>query len=371
MKINIFFLFVLIFLLGCKKQDIIETPLSDDDSVYVGDLNNLYSLDASTGKKNWSFESFLYYSSPIYNNGTVYCRGITGIPFYGVDAKTGLKKRQPLGWDSHTRSSPIIYNDYLFQLNNYGNILYALNLNNGFKPWEFKSNEGRGSNNSTSPVIKNGVIYIIMNYKLYAIDPQTGIAKWVYPLLYGYTSYSTPLVADGLVYVTSLDLLYAIDITNGESRWTLPFTGGLNGASSPIINNDILYINAKGYLYSIDVKTGTVIWKSSFYVSDSYQTPFYKDGFLYTSFGDAIYSIDSKTASIKWSLKLKGGIAASPTVSNGMVYIGTQGGTFYAIDAINGKIKWEFSSGVGFESSAFILTKKGEVIYSNICNSNY
>ena len=370
MKKESILLFLLLFFLGCKKQEIIEVSLSDDDSIYVGDLENLYSLDASSGEKNWSFKSSLSYSSPIYDKGTVYCKGITGVPFYGIDAKTGLKKREPVGWDSNNRASPIIYNDHLFQLNYYGNILYALNLNTGFKPWEFKSDVRNGSGYSTSPVIKNGVIYVIMSYKLYALDVQTGNVKWVYPLLYSYSSNSTPLVYDGVVYVTSLDILYAINIADGKLKWELQFSKGFNGASSPIIYNDILYINAKGNLYTIDAKTGKIILQSSFNVSNDYQTPFLKDGILYTSYFDTIFAINSKTANIIWSSKLKGEISASPTVSNGTIYIGTKKGFFYAIDTDTGKIKWEFLSGIAFESSAFVLTKKGEVIYSNITGSN-
>jgi eukaryotic-like serine/threonine-protein kinase len=368
MKIVKLCFFVFFIFGGCKNQEEIEILLSDDESVYVGDIRNLYSFDATTGKKRWNFECSLSSSSPIYDKGIIYCRGIIGVPFYGIDAKTGLKKREAAGWNSNPRANPIVYNDHLFQLNESGNILYALNLINGFKPWLFKSHESTSFNTyPTSPTIKNGIIYVIMNHKLFAIDAQTGSVIWINPLLgNSYTSHSTPLIFDGIVYVTIRSELYAIDISNGQNKWILPFDKGFGRVSTPIVNNGTLYINSQGYLYAIDAKSGVKIWQSDYYVSDEYQTPFYKDGLLYTSRDNTIFAADSKTGFRKWTQVLEGKIAASPTVSNGTVYIGTQDGIFYAINSINGKIKWEYSSGISFESSAFVLTKKGEIIYSNV-----
>jgi eukaryotic-like serine/threonine-protein kinase len=63
----------------------------------------------------------------------------------------------------------------------------------------------------------------------------------------------------------------------------------------------------------------------------------------------------------KWRFSIHNDdIYASPTVANGIVYIGTQGG-FFALDAETGLKKWGFEDAGFINSSACVLTTQGKV----------
>ena len=54
---------------------------------------------------------------------------------------------------------------------------------------------------------------------------------------------------------------------------------------------------------------------------------------------------------MKWSFKAEGPIVTSPTIADGVVYIGSFSGHLYAIDEQTGKEKWNFKSRVAIASS--------------------
>jgi outer membrane protein assembly factor BamB len=55
-----------------------------------------------------------------------------------------------------------------------------------------------------------------------------------------------------------------------------------------------------------------------------------------------------------WQVETHGQISASPTVVNGMLYLGTNGGRLYAIDAATGAIRWTFLAHNGLKSNPLI-----------------
>jgi len=112
-----------------------SSPLYDNGTIYIGsDDFNLYSLDAETGKINWQFKTGDVnwslkiqndsWSSPCFSNGTIYiglasysnrADSLTGGGILAISADNGIKK-----WkiDCGTSpfiggvvSSPTVYND--------------------------------------------------------------------------------------------------------------------------------------------------------------------------------------------------------------------------------------------------------------------
>ena len=111
-----------------------SSPAVSNGIIYVGsDDNNLYAIDAITGKEKWRFATGDdVYSSPAVANGVVYV-GSGGVNLYAIDAVTGKEK------------------------------------------WRFMA----GGAVSSSPAVSNGVIYVGSSVKnLYAIDAVTGAEKW-------------------------------------------------------------------------------------------------------------------------------------------------------------------------------------------------
>ena len=72
-----------------------------------------------------------------------------------------------------------------------------------------------------------------------------------------------------------------------------------------------------------------------------------------------LYALDARTGQEKWSFKTDGGVASSPAVAGGMIYIGSLDGRLYALDARTGQEKWSFKTGSPVSSPAVA----GGVVY--------
>lgn len=74
---------------------------------------------------------------------------------------------------------------------------------------------------------------------------------------------------------------------------------------------------------------------------------------------------DSKSVmsepSIVWKAKTGGQVISSPTVSDGVVYIGSSDHTLYALDAVSGEIKWTYKTGGSINSTP--LVSNGKVMF--------
>ncbi|MGH8313673.1 MAG: PQQ-binding-like beta-propeller repeat protein [Steroidobacterales bacterium] len=57
---------------------------------------------------------------------------------------------------------------------------------------------------------------------------------------------------------------------------------------------------------------------------------------------------------VQWTFKAAGPIVASPTISDGVIYIGDYGGQFHAIDQASGKETWSFKSRMPITSTAAV-----------------
>jgi len=175
----------------------------------------------------------------------------------------------------------------------------------------------------SSPAVVNGVVYIgSSDDKLYAFDakgvkgcsgtPKTCQPLWTAPTG-GRITYSAPAVVNGVVYIGSEDhSLYAFDahgVTNCSGTpkicmplWTAPTGNAVY--SSPAVVNGVVYVGSQDHnLYAFDA-TG---------VTNCSGTP--------------------KICTPLWMAPTAGGVQSSPAVANGVVYVGSEDDNLYAFDA--------------------------------------
>ena len=70
------------------------------------------------------------------------------------------------------------------------------------------------------------------------------------------------------------------------------------------------------------------------------------NGVIYVGSDDKnLYAFDAVTGKGKWRFATEGGVRSSPAVVNGVVYVGSRDKNLYAIDAVTGKEKWRFETG--------------------------
>ncbi len=118
--------------------------------------NNLYAIDANTGKSVWTFKS----------NGRII-------------------------------SSPLVFEQVVF-VGSEDKKLYAIDIISGKVKWATDT-EGPIS---SSPNLSNEHIYISCeSEKLYSINILTGIIEWIYKIDYGFFINHSPLIFNSTLYI--------------------------------------------------------------------------------------------------------------------------------------------------------------------------
>src|SRR5581483_1989398 len=74
-------------------------------------------------------------------------------------------------------------------------------------------------------------------------------------------------------------------------------------------------------------------------------SPTISDGMVYVGSSDHnLYAIDAATGAEKWKFKTASRVSSTPAVSGGTIFFGSYDGNFYAVDAATGKLKWKFQT---------------------------
>lgn len=338
-------------------------------TVYVGNGNDFYALNALTGMLIWKYAgtaSFAY-SSATYDSGIIYVGGIDNY-VYAFDAVTGNIKWKNLIASTGIESDAVYVNGTVYVGTN-DDYLYALEAATGQIKWRFLT----GGNVSASPTVLNNVVYFgSSDGSLYALNANTGDPKWQFQTG-AMINQSGPALVNGVVYVGSRDsYLYAVDANTGALVWKYYADGISLEQSSPTVANGIVYIggwynlstNAKGSLYALNAITGELLWKKL--ETGISSSPCVANGKVYITCDDLkIHALNAATGDNIWEKEILPN-SANPAVSNGTVYVGGGGMRyFYALDSETGDEKWRFPTPSGLmTSSPLIINASGTAYYS-------
>ncbi|GAB3742434.1 hypothetical protein GCM10028816_52020 [Spirosoma lituiforme] len=201
---------------------------------------------------------------------------------------------------------------------------------------------------ASSPVYSEGIVYIGCNNKLYAIDVPSGIKRWVFSAIGDRSFKFNPAVYNGVVFAGNFGLkgnFYALDSKTGAQRWKYP---AITATSATVYKNQVFfggYEQSTPYLYCLDVTNGELIWKFKFDGAIN-SSPTIYNGLIYIgSLDSKLYAIDAKSGQKRWEFETTKRIDSSPVATNGMVYIGSTDFYLYALDAASGQEKWRFNTG--------------------------
>lgn len=274
----------------------------------IGGVGKLYALDLNTGNVKWTY-------TPV--SGSI----VPGIDFANSNLYFGIGNKI-IAFDTITRAIK----------------------------WEYTA----GGAFYSTPVVVNGIVYINCDdYYLYAIDAVTGILKWRFLQELGSTggNYSSPTVFNNVVYFASLaKYVYAVNAVTGTLIWKKNFPFGGEFQSSPSVVNGVLYIGDNFHsLLALDIANGNTLWVNATFVSSVFSSPSVVNNTVYVGCADGnLHAIDVTTGTNRWVYGTGAAISGSPTVSNGVVYVGnevpSQSSYLYAIDAVTGTLKWMYRS---------------------------
>jgi outer membrane protein assembly factor BamB len=142
--------------------------------------------------------------------------------------------------------------------------------------------------------------------------------------------------------MTLFPLLIVPSLCAAASSESNDSNNGSDSASEPMFRGSLTHVGvyddpgvAELHGVKWKLKTGGAI----------YSSPTIADGVLFVGSNDGkLYAVDAERGAIKWTFAAKGRIASSPAVSNGLVYVESYDSQLYAIDAATGQKKWSFAT---------------------------
>lgn len=121
-----------------------------------------------------------------------------------------------------------------------------------------------------------------------------------------------------------------------QQAWKTPI--GAN-SSSAVVANNVLYAVTSTGLHALNASTGASLW--TFPAANHLSTPSISNGIVYVGSVDHnVYALNASTGSKIWSFDTGATVNSSPTVVSGVVYIGSDNGNVYALNASTGSKIW-------------------------------
>ncbi len=329
---------------GC--EDIVYTGVPYGQGLQYFYAGNLYAINAASGAKIWNYSIPVGGSSPAVADGIVYVGSFDG-NVYAFNATNGVKLwNYPTG--DVVSSSPAVADGLVYIGLSDGN-LCALNSTAGDEVWKFQSSGGVGS-----PVVKNGVVFVISNAfipvyayagDIYALNASSGKMLWdfstnnsvTFPTIFGKTLYAG--VGSNVSALNSID---------GSQLWSKNISKQVS-LSPPVLRptavlgNALFVGSSDGSVYALNSDDGEKIWNQSLgnlsgtspYAVNDVTCPAAANGVIYIgSYDGNLYSLNATNGAIMWNYTISDrdhAVQSSPIVVNGVVYIGSGDHHVYAL----------------------------------------
>jgi eukaryotic-like serine/threonine-protein kinase len=226
--------------------------------------------------------------------------------------------------------------------------LYALNARTGEQTWNAKASQVNFFDNT--PIVSNGDVYYVNSYKIDAYDIASGKFKKSISSSNSDNIYGTPLIDNGIMYFGPGKELYAYDLSTSKIKWTFKTDAELT--NSPTLSNGLIYFGtgnffSEGSLYAINANDGTLKWKTTDNKRVQSNPTVFNNTVYFcgssTREKTYLYAAEASTGKLKWSFDVNA--KSSPTIVNGILYIGTNS-DLLAIDAEKGTQIWAYRDGL-------------------------
>lgn len=274
----------------------LSAPTVADDLVYFGGGDGtVYALNALTGARVWTFRTGdVVHASPAVAGGAVYVGSWDG-RFYALEAATGR-------------------------------LLWAFATGQDIEHHLMTGIPG-------SAAVSGGRVFFgSRDANVYALDARRGTLIWKHPTENGWVE-ASPAVAGDTLYVTTSDSekFLALDAATGRTLFELPTH--IYAFSSPALAGGHAYFGGfDGQVHDVDLARR--VYAASFATSG-----FYANGPRWLGAdgrmrADKIWSdstLDAAIVGIRERLFSLGSILSSPSVRNGIVFVGSVDGNIYAL----------------------------------------
>ncbi len=302
--------------------DFSSSPAIVGNLLYIGSSHGsifslggaTYCIDTETQKVLWRHASPTpIFSSPAVAGGRVYIgegyHHDSHCHLRCLDAKTG-----ELIWSfpttSHVESTPYISQGKLYFTAGADGV-YCIDALEGQEIWHYGDVHA-----DMCPVVHKDKVYFgtgYGDYKIFAVDAQTGIEAWSKEM--PYPVWGSPSADENLVFF-------------GLGR-------GNFSESAPI---------PAGKVVALDAETGDIVWEHE--AEDAVLTAIaiQNGSVTFGSRDGYVYSLQSADGKLNWKTDLGDPVVSSPAVTTDTVYAATKNGYIYALSTVDGEIQWEFDT---------------------------
>jgi outer membrane protein assembly factor BamB len=309
------------------EEQVRSTPLLAGDTLYVGSYdNNLYALDARTGRQRWKFatEGGICCRPAIWQNLVIF--GSEDFNVYAVDVASGREIWRYRTWH-HVRSSPCVADDKVY-IGSDDTHLHAIDPRTGRLIRRYRT----GREVQSTPAYADGVVFFGSGDQcFYAVDALTLDLKWKYRTQGAILS--SPAVADDRVYFGAMDFgVYALEAKSSWLAWREATDRFV--ISSPLVLAERVYIGSTDkHLHCLDRRTGHHLWKFQAGQQVNSSPVASRNTIYFGCIDGAVYAVDAVTGTLRWRYPTEGMVPGSPVVRDGIVYIGSADGNVYALEA--------------------------------------
>lgn len=229
------------------------------DRLFIGASDgNFYSIEASTGKVQWSFPTKAEnLSTPLLNEGVVYFLTGNNV-FYALDAATGrqlwLYSRQDTSQFSIRGGSQAALNNGLLYVGFSDGSLVALNAKSGSAVWELQLNHNKRFRDiDATPVVNENQVFVAgYDDKLYCVSADKGEILW---RIDGGGYSGVTLVGDKLFYPTTNGEVWALKKSNGDKIWSYKLHEGV-ATQVKTYKGSLVFGESQGKLKFLDINSG-------------------------------------------------------------------------------------------------------------------
>ena len=273
----------------------LSSPTVVGETVYIGSGDShVYALDLQTGRARWRFKTGdVVHASPAVSQGVVYI-GSWDRNMYAIDAESGREL-----WRFQTGNDTVIYNQIGI---------------------------------ASSAAVANGTVFFgARDGHFYAVDARTGRLLWKHDNRMGWTI-ASPAVRDGVVYFPTSDgtRFKALDAATGAVKFDLQ-NKAVSFSSPALVNNLAYYGSSDGWLQAVDVRTGAMHARFQSDGSKRNGAEFTDStGRLLTGRMYPDRTLEGLIVGLRTMFTL-GSFVSSPSVADGVLYIGSTDGQVYAI----------------------------------------
>lgn len=321
--------------------------MARDGILYINtERGVIHALRGSDGHQLWQFTAGMpmgFDGFMTINNGIVSVQTSRNVLYL---------LRESDGTQIYQYSSPLTLRDITFPSIQDGFItivstnesIQVRNINNGSLLWQHTP---FGGVSAWPPTELGGIIFVNnpVDGSIQALRIRDGSPLWQFQqqALIG-----PPALDNGIAYMTAADgSIYALRASDGSQLWhkKVP-ASAVNISTPPHIDNHILYLNLDRpdtTVYAIQVSDGTILWQHALLAGVPDYTPTIEDGILYLGYDDhTIEAWQASTGHSLWQYHSSSHILWYPEVIDNLMYVRSFNGTMDVLRITDGKRLWHY-----------------------------